>query len=92
MIERRTLPRAELNQPAMIHVDGVRGVHPCMVTNFHNQGARLHSSTFHTVAFEFDLSFDGFKTTRRCHAVWRDGNSCGVVFVERRHAMRRARS
>jgi len=86
MIERRTLPRVEINQPAMLHLEGVHGVHPCMVTDFHNQGARLHSSTFHTAAFEFDLSFDGFKTTRRCHAVWRNGNSCGIEFVERRHA------
>lgn len=86
MIERRALERIEINQPAMLHLDGVRGVYPCMVMNFHNQGARLHSSTFHTVAFEFDLSFDGFKTTKRCHVVWRDGNTCGVEFVDRSHA------
>jgi hypothetical protein len=41
-------------------------------------GARLHSSRFHIVAFEFDLSFDDFKTTKHCHVVWRDGNTCGV--------------
>jgi hypothetical protein len=67
----------------LLHVDGVRGVHPCKVMNFHNNGARLRSSTFHIVAFEFDLSFDGFKTTKRCHVVWRAGNMCGVEFVDR---------
>ena len=86
MIERRALQRIEINQPAMLHLDGVRGVHPCVVMDLHDQGARLHSSTFHTAPFEFDLSLDGFKTTRRCHAVWRDGNSCAVEFVERSHA------
>ena len=86
MIERRALDRTEINQLAMLHLDGVRGVHPCLVMNFHNQGARLHSSTFHIVAFEFDLSFDGFKRTKRCHVVWRDGNTCGVEFVDRSHA------
>jgi hypothetical protein len=86
MTERRDLERVEINQPAMLHVDGIRGIYPCMVVNFHNQGARLHSSTFHIVAFEFDLSFDGFKTTKYCHVVWRDRNSCVVEFVDRSHA------
>jgi hypothetical protein len=87
MIERRALERVEINQPAMLHLDGIRGVYPCMVVNFHDRGARLHSSTFHIVAFEFDLSFDGFKTTKHCHVVWRDRNSCGVEFVDRSHAV-----
>jgi hypothetical protein len=86
MIERRALERVEVHQLAMLHVDGVCGVHPCRVENFHDQGARLQSSTFHIAAFEFDLSLDGFKTTRRCHVAWRDGNTCGVEFVERKPA------
>lgn len=45
MLERRTLKRIELNQLALVHVDGVRGVHPCMVMNLHRDGATLHSST-----------------------------------------------
>ena len=86
MIECRALERIEVNQLAMLHLDGVRGVYPCMVINFHDQGARLHSSTFHTIAREFDLSFDGFKTAKHCHVVWRDGNTCGVEFVDRSRA------
>jgi hypothetical protein len=46
MIERRAFERTELNQPALLRLDSVPGVHPCMVMIFHNQGARLHSSTF----------------------------------------------
>jgi hypothetical protein len=30
---------------------------------------------------DFDLSSDGFKTTTRCHVVWRHGTTCGVRFV-----------
>jgi hypothetical protein len=30
------------------------------------------------------LSFDGFKTTKHCHEVWRDGNTCGVEFVDQK--------
>ena len=86
MIECRALERIEINQLAMLHLDGVRGVYPCVVMNFHDHGARLHSSTFHTIACEFDLSFDGFKTAKHCHVVWRDGNTCGVKFVDRSRA------
>jgi hypothetical protein len=86
VIEDRAIERTVLNQLALLHVDGVRGVHPCLVVNFHNQGATLHCSTFHIVAFDFDLSLDGFKTTKHCHVVWRDGNTCGVEFVDRSHA------
>jgi hypothetical protein len=82
MIERRALERIEIDQLAMLHVDGVCGVHPCKLENFHDQGAKLQSSAFHIAAFEFDLSLDGFKTTRRCHVTWRGGNTCGVEFVE----------
>ncbi len=52
MVERRALERIEINQPAMLHLDGIRGIYPCMVVNFHNQEARLRSSTFHIVAFD----------------------------------------
>ena len=86
MIERRALERIEIDQPAMLHLDGVCGIYPCVVMNFHDHGAKLHSFTFHIVAFEFDLSFDGFKTTKHCHVVWRDGNTCGVEFIDRSHA------
>ena len=82
MLERRTLKRIELNQLALVHVDGVRGFHPCMVLNLHRDSATLHSSTHHTAAFKFALSLDGFKTTRHCHVVWRNGNTCGVKFVD----------
>ena len=59
-----------------------RGCHPCLVVNFHPDGAMLHSSTHHTAAFRFDLSLDGFKTTKHCRVVWRSGNTCGVEFID----------
>ena len=82
MIERRSLERITINQLALLHVDGIRGCHPCLVGNFHSDGAMLESSTHHTAAFKFDLSLDGFKTTKHCRVVWRNGNTCGVKFVD----------
>jgi PilZ domain-containing protein len=82
MLDRRALDRIAINQHAMLHVDGIRGYYPCRVENFHRDGAMVHSSTHHTAAFKFDLSLDGFKTTKHCRVVWRNGNTCGVEFVD----------
>ena len=83
MFERRTLERIEINRLALLCVDGIRGCHPCLVVNLHDGGALVHSTTHHTAAFKFDLSLDGFKTTMHCRVVWRNGNTCGVEFVDR---------
>jgi hypothetical protein len=82
MDETLALERLETNQLALLHVDSIRGCHPCLVMDYHSGGAMLHSPTHHTAAFKFDLSLDGFKTTKRCHVVWRNGNRCGVEFVD----------
>jgi hypothetical protein len=83
MIEHRAQERIKVNQLAMFSVAGIRGIYPCSIENLSNEGATLTCSTAHIAAFEFDLSLDGFRTTRHCHVVWRRGNACGVEFVER---------
>ena len=39
MIEHRALERIAINQIALLCVDGIRGCHPCLVVNFHRDGA-----------------------------------------------------
>jgi hypothetical protein len=80
---RRDVERVKINQLALLHVNGLRGVYPCTVVDFWGNGAMLHSRSYHTAAFDFYLSFDGFKTTKHRHVVWRAGNTCGVEFVDR---------
>ena len=87
MLDRRALDRIVINQLAMLHVDGIRGCYPCRIENCHRDGAMVHSSTHHTAAFKFDLSLDGFKTTKHCRVVWRNGNTCGVKFVDQSDAL-----
>jgi hypothetical protein len=82
MFERRTLERIEIHRLALVCVGGIRGCHPCLVLNINDCGATLCSSTHHTAAFKFDLSLDGFRTTKHCRVVWRNGNACGVEFVD----------
>jgi hypothetical protein len=71
MFERRSLERITINQPALLHVDGIRGCHPCLVGNFHNDGAMLQSSTHHTAAFKFDCHWMASK--RQSIVVWSGG-------------------
>ena len=86
MVERRVLERLAIDRLALLCVDGIRGCHPCLVVNLHDGGAMLHSETHHTAAFRFDLSLDGFRTTKHCRVVWRNGNTCGVEFVDQSEA------
>lgn len=55
MIERRSLERIEINQPAMVHFDGISGVHVCMVKDVSERGAKLHSP-FYIFSSDFDVA------------------------------------
>jgi hypothetical protein len=83
MIERRAVNRTPLDQLALLHVQGVPGVHPCRVKDINDQGAGLDSSPSGVIAREFRLSLDGFRTGRHCHIVWHRGATCGVKFTDK---------
>jgi hypothetical protein len=80
MIERRALSRIPLDRLALLHVSGIRGVHPCLVKDINTDGACLSQLSISIVPDDFALSFDGFRTTENCHIVWRKGALCGVRF------------
>lgn len=80
MIERRALERIRLDQLVLLSFNGIPGVHPCLLKDFHSRGAGLYSDSFHFFANDFVLSFDGFKSSTRCRVVWRRGSACGVEF------------
>jgi hypothetical protein len=88
--ERRALLREVINLPALLSFDGISGVHPCVVHDINAFGARL-STPYYTFASGFDLSFNGFRKTFACRVAWRRATLCGVVFVMRRGAPKRAR-
>ena len=77
MRERRATGRNEINQLALLHVNGIRGCHPCRVLNFHSDGAKLHSSTHHTAAIKFVCRWMDLK--RRSIAVWYGGTEILVA-------------
>jgi hypothetical protein len=47
------------------------------VTNF---GAGLRTQDIPILPLTFELSFDNFRTVRRCRLIWRDGDFLGVAF------------
>jgi hypothetical protein len=52
----------------------------CTVRNLTNRGACLLVQTTIGVPREFDLSFDSFRTVRRCYVKWRTESRLGIAF------------
>jgi hypothetical protein len=43
-------------------------------------GAGLRLTGLNIVPSEFGISFDNFRTMRRCRLIWRDGDFVGAAF------------
>jgi hypothetical protein len=79
-VERRSLGRTTINRDALMYFLGQEIVHACCVRNVTNHGAGLRSNGLNLLPFEFGISFDRFRTMRRCRLVWRDGDFVGATF------------
>jgi hypothetical protein len=77
-IERRAVGRTTINRDVLIFFNG--NVHACCVRNITNHSAGLRLNILNIVPSEFGISFDNFRTMRRCRLIWRDGNLVGVAF------------
>jgi hypothetical protein len=84
MSEPHALACIPIDRPALLHFHGLRGVHPCVVRTLSAEGACIEAPEYYIFADEFELSFDGFRTTLRCRVTWRNRKSCRVRFVARR--------
>jgi hypothetical protein len=77
--ERRSIGRTIINRGVLMHFAGCEGVHACCVRDVTNFGAGIRNG-LNIVPFEFNISFDNFRTIRRCGLIWRDGDFVGVTF------------
>jgi hypothetical protein len=84
MLEPRALTDIPIDRLALLHFQGLAGVHPCIVKSLSAEGACIEAAQYYIFADEFELSFDGFRTTLWCQVVWRNRQACGVKFVARR--------
>jgi hypothetical protein len=80
MDDRRSLGRTRIAKAALLFFGGQTGVRSCGVTDITNAGAGIHTQGLAVLPLNFELSFDNFRTIRKCRLIWRDGNFLGVVF------------
>ena len=66
---------------ASLFFPGCAGIFACGIRDVTNQGAGIRLTGLNLLPVHFDLSFDNFRTSRRCHLVWRDGDFVGVEFL-----------
>ncbi len=79
-IERRLVGRTLINRSAALFFRGRTGVFTCCVRDVTNSGAGLRLEALHVLPVEFDLSFDTFRTVRKCRLIWRETDFIGVAF------------
>jgi len=87
MIERRALDRIEINQLAMFHLDGVCGVHPCMVVDITIRELGFIQSRF-TLPLS-NLIYHWMASERQSIATWCGGTEIRAA-SNLSHAIRRA--
>ncbi len=80
-IERRAVSRTTINRDVLMFFAGQEGVRACCVRNVTNHGAGLRLNGLNMVPSEFGISFDNFRTMRRCRLIWRNGDFVGVTFA-----------
>jgi hypothetical protein len=81
IFERRAKVRTTINRDALLFFESSSKVHPCCVHDVTNDGAGLRlSGGLSILPLGFGISFDGFRTMRKCHLIWREGDLLGVTF------------
>src|ERR1700687_1846487 len=80
MNDRRSTARTRIDKGALLFFSGQIGVRSCCVTDITNVGAGIRTEDLPVLPPNFELSFDNFRTVRKCRMIWRDGDSLGVAF------------
>jgi hypothetical protein len=79
--ERRAIGRTQINRSALLFFHGQADVFACCVRDATNSGAGIRLEGLNILPVDFDLSFDNFRTVRKCRLIWRDADFVGVVFA-----------
>jgi len=80
MNERRSIGRTKIVKDALLFFGEQSGVRSCAVTDITNAGACIHLRGLPVLPLNFELSFDKFRTSRKCLLIWRDRYCAGVAF------------
>jgi hypothetical protein len=80
MNDRRSIGRTKIAKGALLFFSGQTGVRSCCFTDITNVGAGIHVGGVAVLPLSFELSFDSFRTIRKCRLRWRNGEFVGVAF------------
>jgi hypothetical protein len=80
-VERRAIGRTIINRHALLFFAGQSGVYGCNVRDVTNRGAGIRLNGLNMVPLDFDISFDNFRSVRRCRLIWREGDFVGVALM-----------
>jgi hypothetical protein len=78
--ERRSIGRTKIAKGALLFFVGQTGAHSCGVIDITNVGAGIRTQDLPALPLNFELSFDNFRTIRKCRLIWRNGDLVGVAF------------
>jgi hypothetical protein len=80
MQERRKTTRTRVLKGAKFLL-GKSSVRDCVVRNLTNAGAGVEVANTLDLPDDLNLTFDGNRTSRQCHLIWRKLNKTGVEFT-----------
>jgi hypothetical protein len=80
-LERRLIGRTKVAKGALLFFGARSGVHSCFVRDVTNVGAGVRTHDLPIVPLNFDLSFDNFRTIRKCQLIWREADFIGLAFL-----------
>jgi hypothetical protein len=78
--ERRSVGRTRIVRGALLYFSRKAGVQSCTVRDVTNLGAGIRTQSLQIMPLDFELSFDGFRTVRKCRLIWREHEFFGVAF------------
>jgi hypothetical protein len=78
--ERRSIGRTKIAKGALLFFSTQSGVRTCFVKDVTNVGAGIRAQDLPALPLGFELSFDNFRTSRKCRLIWRDGDFIGLAF------------
>jgi hypothetical protein len=79
-VERRAAGRTVINRRARLYFEGDGSGHACFVHDVTNHGAGIRVHGLDIVPSGFGVSFDNFRTMRKCRLIWRGSDFVGVAF------------
>jgi hypothetical protein len=80
VFERRSIGRTKIAKSALLFFNRQAGVRSCSVTDITNVGAGIRAHDIAVLPLTFELTFDNFRTIRKCQLIWRDGDFLGAAF------------